>query len=153
MLVVNFPNTKWCNLKGELKPHIHISLYESKYTSRTGCCPPFSLSDPMRGEFCILPSACPAPASSLVLPLLLAVTQGVALPLPAPALRAVNHRLQCSSQELTLLEICIKTCIKQEIVNPFILRVPLENIVCYFHAFRNNLGNKAKVHKIFEGEL
>ena len=37
-------------LKGELKAHIHISLYESN-THRIGCCPPFSLSEPMRGEF------------------------------------------------------------------------------------------------------
>ena len=66
-----------------------------------GCCPPFSLSGPMRGEFCVLLSACPAPASSHVLQLLSAVTQWVAVPLPAPTLWAVNHRLQCSSQEIS----------------------------------------------------
>ena len=48
--------------KGELKAHIYVSLYESntlqEYT--------FSLSDPMRGEFCVLPAASASPKQPLV---------------------------------------------------------------------------------------
>ena len=45
------------NVKGELKSRILISLYDTNtYTSRIGCCPPFSFSDSMRGEFCLLPA-------------------------------------------------------------------------------------------------
>ena len=38
-------------------------------------------------------------------------------------------------------------------INPFTLRVPLEGIVYYFHTLEKSLRNKAKVHKIFKGEL
>ena len=41
----------------------------------------------------------------------------------------------------------------QSLLNPLILRVPLEIIVCFSYAFENNLGRKQKVHKIFEEEL
>ena len=32
-------------------------------------------------------------------------------------------------------------------LTPFTLRVPLENIVCHFHTFENNLGIKQKFTK------
>ena len=100
------PSLTWSSFsfkRGTKASHtVHISLYESNTLSKIGCCP-FSLSDPMRGEFCVLPSAFPAPASSHVLQLLSAVTQGVALPLPVPLLDCTVHpRLQCSPQELSL---------------------------------------------------
>ena len=81
-----------------MTPHIYIRP-ETDYDLPTscepvniGCFPPF---------FCVLPSACQALASSHVLQLLSAVTQWVALPLPAPAPWVVNHRMQCASQELS----------------------------------------------------
>ena len=37
--------------------------------------------------------------------------------------------------------------VKDDWVNPFTLRVFLENIVSYFHTFENNLGIKQKFSK------
>ena len=55
----------------------------------------------MRGEFCVLSSSCPAPGKPLLAAMFSNCYQVWLIewqPLPAPALWAVNHRLQCSSK-------------------------------------------------------
>ena len=53
-------------IKGALKGHIHISLYESNTLQEQDAALLFSLSDPMREDFCILPSSCSDPGSGHV---------------------------------------------------------------------------------------
>ena len=55
-------------LKGALKGSQTYQLIWKLYTSRTGCYHSFSLSDPVRGDFCVLSSSWTASASHWVLP-------------------------------------------------------------------------------------
>ena len=99
-----FSNSNKWFLKGELKPHIHISLHESNTLQEYDAVLLFLSVVPWGKNFayCYQPAQpLAAPDSSHVLQLLSAVTQWVAVPLPAPTLWAVNHRLQCSSQEIS----------------------------------------------------
>ena len=95
LFFVTNPRPRGTFFKGALKVYIHISLYES-----TGCCPSFSISDPMRGDFCILPSSCPAPGSHWLRPCFSSGWQR-SLPAPSSVLISCITKLLCYPITLT----------------------------------------------------
>ena len=66
---------------------------------------------------------------------------------------AVHYPRKSKVSDAEVIEVHWRTGYGNKHFNPFTLRVPLENIVCHFHAFEKFLGNKIKVHRITEGEL
>ena len=84
-----------------LKAHIHISSYESnKLQEQDAALKSCSLSDPMRGDFCILPSSCPAPGSHWLRPCF-SIGWQRSLPAPSSVVISSTPKLLCYPITLT----------------------------------------------------
>ena len=59
----------------------------------------------------------------------------------------INENIRLQKTTRYIYRVTQKNCQYSIHLNPFTLRVPVQNVVCYFHTFENDFGIKRKFTK------